>query len=402
MFFFKNKKKKSQNKKKISKDKQDTYIDPQLKEEAQFSEFKGRNSKEYQLIEQMQYIRTQCEQVVDSGKYIEELKMEHQIVNNYISHVKIIESQKDTGKKSLYAISAEISKLESRRENIRKGAPLISAAKYNMFEQYEDDFPQLLTNFINDEKYCQNVRHDMRILEAEKRSIRDDITDFENRRVAVRNIAIISFSGILLVYIIFFASGQLQNEDGMMMFMVVLLMAAVFALLICILLRNTNYRTKLSEKKLSRAVTLLNKTKIKYVNIHNSVEYQKSKYGVHNSLELSKEYEAYLTEKQKEEKFRKSSAELVDATERFSEKIQALNLYDKAIWEKQIEVFSDPKALADVKQTLSARRQKLRERIDYNMERIEEAKKAIINFINKHPELSNEVMGIVDSYNINF
>ena len=179
-------------------------------------------------------------------------------------------------------------------------------------------------------------------------------------------------------------------------------MAAVFALLICILLRNTNYRTKLSEKKLSRAVTLLNKTKIKYVNIHNSVEYQKSKYGVHNSLELSKEYEAYLTEKQKEEKFRKSSAELVDATERFSEKIKALNLYDRAIWEKQIEVFSDPKALADVKQTLSARRQKLRERIDYNMERIEEAKKAIINFINKHPELSNEVMGIVDSYNINF
>ncbi len=394
MFFFKSKKKKSP--------KKDTYIDPQLKEETQFSDFKGKNAKEYQLIEQMQYIRTQCEQVVDSGKYIEELKMEHQIVNNYISDVKIIENQKDTGKKSLYAISSEIIKLESRRDSIRKGAPLISASKYNMFEQYEDDFPKLLTNFINDEKYCQNVRHDMNILEAEKMSLREDISDFESRRIAVRNMAIISFIGILVVYIIFFASGQLQNEDGMMMFMVVLLMSAVFALLICILLRNTNYRTKLSEKKLSRAITLLNKTKIKYINIHNSVEYQKAKFGVHNSFELSKEYEAYLTEKQKEEKFRKSSAELVDATERLSEKIKTLNLYDGAIWEKQVEVFSDPKALSDVKQTLSVRRQKLRERIDYNMDRIEEAKKSIINFINKYPELSNEVMGIVDSYNIDF
>lgn len=405
MFFFKNKEKtaKKAAKKPNKKSKKiDKYIDPQLESDAQFSDFSDKNDEEYQLIEQMQYIRTQCEQVVDSTRYIEELKMEHQIVNNYISDVKIIEAQKDTGKKSLKTISSEILKLESRRESIRKRAPLISTAKYTMFEQYEDDFPKLLTDFMNDEKYCQNVRHDLRILEAEKRALREDIEEFESRRVGIRNIGIISCVGILVVYIIFFASGQLQNEDGMTMFMVVLLMSAVFILLICLLLRNVSYRTKISEKKLSKAITLLNKTKIKYVNIHNSVEYQKAKYGVHNSLELSKEYEAYLTEKQKEENFKKSSSELMDATEHFAEKIKALNLYDSSIWEKQVEVFSDEKALSDVKQTLSLRRQKLRERMDYNMDRVEESKKLIIKFIDMHPELSNEVMGIVDSYNIDF
>ena len=40
---------------------------------------------------------------------------------------------------------------------------------------------------------------------------------------------------------------------------------------------------------MARAVTLLNKTKIKYVNIAGSVDYQYEKYGVKNSYQLSRE-----------------------------------------------------------------------------------------------------------------
>lgn len=44
--------------------------------------------------------------------------------------------------------------------------------------------------------------------------------------------------------------------------------------------RNSLYQFRLCDKKMARAVTLLNKTKIKYVNIAGSVDYQYEKYGV--------------------------------------------------------------------------------------------------------------------------
>ena len=392
MFFFKKRKNK------IKK----PLIDSELDIDAEFNGKNIKDSEEYRIIQQMQYVRTQCEQVADSSKYIAELKTEYQVVCNYISDLSIIDNQNETTRKALKKNAEEILKLISGREKLRNGASLLSPTRYGMFEQYKGEFPEALTNFINDEKYCQNVKHDMRILEAEKVSLKEDMKDLEARRINVRNISVISLLGIIAVFIIFIISGQLNNDNGMILFMVVLLLAAVFVLLICVLLKNTTYKFKLSEKKLARAVTLLNKTKIKYVNIVNSVDYLKAKYNVRNSLELSKEYEAYLTEKKRTEKYRSSTVELNDAIERLNSKLTKLNLYDVSIWEKQVEALCNDKVMKEVRRTLNNRRQKLREQMDYNMDRIEDAKNGILNFVKKHPELSSEVMGIVNSYDVDF
>lgn len=391
MFFFKKRKKKV---------KEELLLDIEYDDHAQPSS--GKEFKEYELIEQMQYVRTQCEQITDSTKYISELKTEHQIVNNYISDVQIIENQDEISRRSLRSAAAEIIKVKSQREDIRTSAPLLSQSRYSMFEKYDKDFPDALTNFINDEKYCQKVKHDMRVLEAEKLSIQEDMKDFDSRRVNVRNVSIISLIGIIAVFMIFIVSGQLNKDDGMILFMVVLFLAAFFVLLVCLLMRNTTYKIKYSEKKLSRAITLLNKVKIKYVNIVNSVDYQKEKYKVQNSLELSKEYEAYLVEKRKAEKYRNSAVELNEAIDNFNDKLSRLNLYDAAIWEKQIEALTDEKIMKEIRQTLNSRRQKLREQIDYNMERIEEAKNGIFRLAKKNPELTDEITGIMDSYDLEF
>lgn len=391
MFFFKKRKK---------KEKEELLLDIEYDERLQPSS--SKEFKEYELIEQMQYVRTQCEQITDSTKYISELKTEYQIVNNYISDMQIIENQDEISKRSLRSAAAEIIKVKSQRENIRTSAPLLSQSRFSIFEKYDKDFPDALTNFINDEKYCQKVRHDMRVLEAEKLSIQEDMKDFDSRRITVRNISIISLIGIIVVFMIFIASGQLNKDDGMILFMVVLFLAAFFVLLVCLLMRNTTYKIKYSEKKLSRAITLLNKVKIKYVNIFNSVEYQKEKYKVQNSLELSKEYEAYLVEKRKAEKYRNSAVELNEAIDNFNDKISRLNLYDAAIWEKQIDALTDDKTMKEIRCTLNSRRQKLREQIDYNMERIEEAKNGIFRLAKKNPELTDEITGIMDSYDLEF
>lgn len=393
MFFsklFKRKKKKTE----------DVYINPELDIEAEFNKRGG--NKEYQVIEQMQYVNTQCEQIADSSKYIAELKAEYQIVDNYISDVKIIESQPDNVKKSLKASIDAVKKLESQRANIKNSAPLISGSRYEMFEKHQKEFPKALTDFINDEKYCQQVKHDMQLLEAEKLSLKEDMKDYNGRRINIRNISIISLLAICVIFAVFIGTGRFTGDDGITLFMIVLLLSAIFVLLILLLIRSTAYKFKLSEKKLQRAITLLNKTKVKYVNIYGSVEYQKEKFNVKNSLELSKEYEAYLTEKKKAEKYRSSTVELDEAMGRFSERLAKLNLFDASIWEKQMGSIYNQKEMDAIKSTLINRRNKLRSRIDYNMEQIENSKKGIIEFVKKHPELADEVMGIVESFDVDF
>ncbi len=393
------------NKRKNKKKKEEyVFLDPELDIEAEFSKRGSSKSEDSQFlaIERLQYVRTQCEQVAESSKYISELKSEYQAVTNYLSDVQIVEAKLNEKGSTLKTTADEIINLKKNRKRMQSEGSILPASKMVIFEQHENDFPDALTNLMNDEKYCQAVKHDMRVLEAEKISLKEDMDNYGMRRTNIRNISIVSLLGILGVFAIFIISGQLKDTSGMTLFMVVLLLVAVFVVLIFIMQRSTVYNFKLAEKKLARAITLLNKTKIKYVNVFSSVEYQLAKFKVKNSYELGKEYEAYLLEKKKAEKYKHSAVELDDATVRLEKALKLLNLTDTSIWENQIEALSDDKEMLEVRHTLNIRRQKLREQIDYNMGRIEDAKSGIMNFVKKYPKMAEEVMGIVDSYDVDF
>jgi DNA-dependent RNA polymerase auxiliary subunit epsilon len=56
--------------------------------------------------------------------------------------------------------------------------------------------------------------------------------------------------------------------------------------------------------------------------------------------------------------------------------------------------------MKEIKKGLESRRKKLKEQIEYNIERISSAKKGVIAYIKKHPERSREIMEIVDSYDV--
>ncbi len=388
-------------KKKNKKQKENfTYIDPELDIEAEFGRRKGAEpaDKEFRDIEGLQYVRTQCQLIEESHEYIDELKAEYDAVSAYLSDIQIIESQSETDRKRVRMTAQEILALQQKRDKLQNEKPRLAASQYAMFDKYGRDFPGALVQLQNDEKYCGAVKHDLRVLEAEKMSLKEDIDNARMRRTNIKNVSIISLLGIIAVFIIFFVSGQLSDNGGMILFMVVLLLAAVYVLLIFFMQRRNMYKFRLAEKKLARAVTLLNKTKIKYVNIFNSVEYQQEKYGVKNSYELSRIYEIYLDEQKKSERFRSSGVELEDAHARLTELISRMGLYDVSVWNSQIEALVEPKTMKALRGSLNARRQKLRDRMEYNSVRIEEAKKGITDYVKKHPDRADPVMEIVEGY----
>ncbi|MCM1308601.1 MAG: hypothetical protein NC223_08385 [Butyrivibrio sp.] len=390
-------------KKKNKKQKEEfVYIDPGLDIDAEFKkrrQDKADNSdKEFRDIEGMQYIHTQCQLITESSGYIAELKTEYDAVSAYLSDIQIIESQSEIDRKRLRMTAQEVAALRQRRDSLHKEKPKLKASQYAMFDKYAKEFPRALSDMQNDEKYCSAVKHDLRVLEAEKMSLKEEIDNAGTRRTNIRNISIISLLGIIAVFIIFFVSHRLGDKSGMVLFMVVLLLCAVYVLLIFFMQRRTLYRQKLAEKKLARAITLLNKTKIKYVNIVNSVEYKQEKYGVKNSYELSRIYEIYLDEQKKSERFRSFGVELEDAHRRLTELVSGMGLYDASVWNSQIEALIEQKAMKALRASLNSRRQKLRERMEYNAARIEDSKKSIMDYLKRHSDRAEAIMEIVEGY----
>lgn len=371
------------------------YIDPELEQMAHFDRDKDDM---FESIETLQYVRTKCQIITESGAYINELKKEASVVENYLSDVRIMSSQSDKMERKLSGIAREVLSIREKREKIRKAPSRLKHSQYNMLEKYNSSFPKALYDFQNDEKYASVVKHDLNMLEAEKMSLKEDIENFGYKRTNIRNIAVISLLGIIVVFAILFGTGQTKTDNGMTLFMIVMFLVAVYVALIFIMLRRGMYSFKLAEKKLKRAVTLLNRTKIKYVNVVNSVNYQKEKYGVKNSLELGKIYEIYLEESSRNDKYLEQSEALMDAEGMFEDVISTLGLYDASVWSAQLEAVADKREMRELEDSLNRRKLNLREQIDYNLVRIDSAREEITNVLRKHPELKKEILEIVDSY----
>lgn len=382
--------------------KTEEFIDPELDIEYEYRKKKNhkKEDKSFKNIEDMQYVRLQCEQVAESSKYIEELKDENMVVQSYILDIQKINKMPDSGRKNLRRISEQICALEKKRQDFHDRAQALPRNRMIVFERFEDEFPKALTNMQNDEKYCTAVKHDMRLLESEKTTLKEDMESYSKRHIALKKVSIVFLIALIIVFAVFFFSGELNNQSGRTLFMVVLLLSAVLTGMIFILQRNAAFQFKLSEKKLVRAVCLLNKTKIKYVNIVNSVDYQHAKYGVKNAYQLSRDYEAYLSDKKNSERYHNSVKELDTAMLELYKELEPLKLYDVNIWETQYSALCNDKEMDEIRKRLELRHKKLKEQIDYNIERIDIAKQSVIDFIKKHPDKSKEIMEIVDSYDV--
>ena len=75
-----------------------------------------------------------------------------------------------------------------------------------------------------------------------------------------------------------------------------------------------------------------------------------------------------------------------------------LGVIDTHIWIAQVKAILNPKEMVEVRHNLSIRRQKLRNQIEYNENRIEDAKNNIKNITKKNPEYAKEALQILDMY----
>ena len=147
----------------------------------------------------------------------------------------------------------------------------------------------------------------------------------------------------------------------------------------------------------NHAISLLNKTKIKYVNITNAVDYAYEKYHVKNARDLEHQWEEYLEAVREKERYMRTNDDLDYYSRKLIGMLQQYGLYDTKVWVDQPFALISASEMSEVKHILLVRRQKLRARIQYNANVVQEQRSKVDELMAMHPEYEEEIRGIIKS-----
>ena len=345
------------------------------------------------------YIENYCEQMVEAEKRLEEVKQEYQMVTAYLSDVQIIAGLPEDRKSKLVNLAKRIVVFENDREEYSRSKDKLTYMQYSYLDEHKDDIKDMIKSLDEDESYCRTVRTDMKYLEGEKMGLKMEKHELYKRLEALAGISKMGILSIFtLTFILILYNMTTGNNIDMMIYAIVaagiVLVALIFGLH-----RKTLYDIRYTEVKINRAITMLNKVKIKYVNVASRLEYEYEKYGVKSSIQLGKMWNQYLQENKRREVYKRTSEKLIDAEEELVKELEKYSVKDSDIWIQQAYMLIDPAQLDDLLHKLEKRRQKVKVTMDYNLDVIEKSKFAIEEFIDKNRKHAREIMSVVEAYN---
>ena len=107
-----------------------------------------------------------------------------------------------------------------------------------------------------------------------------------------------------------------------------------------------------------------------------------------NARELNENYEKYFEMVREREKFKRTNSDLDRYNNSLVNLLSAHNLYDSRVWINYSNALINPKDMVELKHDLLTRRQKLRNRMEYSVDRMTEFRRDILLHKN---ELGDEV-----------
>lgn len=356
------------------------------------------NLSKYSKSDIQKYVTSQCDMLNEASKYIDDSKEEYSVVTSYFSDIQLIDNAPVNIKKNIAHVAQTIVTLSVDRKIYHSTENKLSSSLYGKMERIEPEMPKALVKMQNDESYFQTVKKDLRILEGERMSIRYDARDLVKLQRQIKRFSTILLFLLSIVFVIFTLATIVIQDESSYMFLTVVLLSAMLAVGLFAYLKSTERKVYVTEIRLNKATSLLNKTKIKYINSANTLDYEYSKYGVKNSYELARQYEAYLEMKREREKISKITDELNSAEEHLELLMRGMKLYDPHIWIAQVKALIDPREMNEVRHQLSLRRQKLRTQIEYNQNKVDDVKEGIKRIMVENPEYKDEILAIIENY----
>ena len=308
-----------------------------------------------------------CEQLKFLKEQQEGTKEEFTQVTQYIADVQRLEQMSESERAEVMDAARMVVSLDEERLRYQKGNKLLTLSQYHMMERYEDEFPQRIEELARQEQYLELVREDMHKLESEKGSILYDSENASAKRNFLNKFSYGVIITALAVFIVLIVLADNTGRDMSVPFFLTGIAAVGYIFYYAYAAGQCGTAVKRSEYMLNRATTLLNKVKIKYVNTTNVLDYSYEKYNVNSLNELRYIWENYLRTKEEEKKYRKNVQLLSAYTDKLELALKWIGIEKPDAWIHQAEILLSRAELADFKDAVSKRRNKLRAQIDYNI-----------------------------------
>lgn len=348
------------------------------------------NSKADRII----FLRDHSEQILETSRQIETIKKEYQSVTNYLTDIQKIDMA--TENKALIQDAARrIITLTRERTKYQQSEVRITDVQFRQIEQYENNIIPAIKQIHENESYNMAIKNDLRLLEQEKKLLKKQRQEIKEKQRYLKNLSIITCSLVLALGLLLWGISSAFQKDMMIPYLMTIVMAAMSAGYIFLESQKNHKNMLLVGRKINKAISLLNKVKIKFVNNTNALDYEYEKYNVKSADQLQYLWDQYLRAKEASKRYQLNTEMLNRYTEILMEQLKLIGVRDYEIWVGQAIAILDPKEMVEIRHRYNVRRQKLRERIDYNVKMKKIAMNEIKSLLKRKPEFKEEIMEVL-------
>ena len=342
-----------------------------------------------------------CDQIVDATYQMEDLRVEYDMVTSYFTDIQLIESLPQNVRKEITDIAKKISFLESETTKFLHSDDRISDENFRLIQGLEKNLSEIFGQLKELEDMDLKIKRDMKHLEGEKNTQEYLQDSLEHRQGKLRTFMIIFGTFSALVVVTLALVGMLADLNMIIPVLIILLVVVSMAAVGVVTYRKLSYEYKMSELRENRAINLLNKVKIKFINNTSTLDYLYSKYNVKSLRELEYLYDQYLLMVDEVRKYQQSAGNLREYSDALTKLLFSHGIKDPDIWAKQSAALIDDREMVEVKHSLNVRRQKLREQIAYNEDLRLKGLRDIKELLSVNPDLRAQVKRELEVYHIN-
>lgn len=393
-------KKKKQAEKKKSNPSFEAQMQAVVQEEELGTEIEKKEATFQSKEDRIIFLKENCEQILEASRQIDEAKGEYQIVTDYLTDIQKIERADLEEKQIIEDAARRIITLTRERSNYQKSEIKITDTQFRNIQKYESEALTSMKQMCENEDYNKSIKNDMRCLQKEKKLVRKQKREIIEKQKYLKGISIIMCVLVGSLFLLFMLISYAFEKEMTIPYIMTIIMAAISAGYIVYESRKNHYEIVIVERKMSRAIGLLNKVKIKYVNTTNALDYAYEKFSVTSGAEFQYRWEQYLKAKEASKRYQKNTELLNKFSEVLMGVLEELDVTDTEIWVYQAIAILDPKEMVEIRHRLNTRRQKLRERIDYNTQLKEMGIEEIEKLIQQKPEYRTEVIEILKAFDL--
>lgn len=350
--------------------------------------------------DQKRYVKECCQAIQEVDLQIAGIREEYQDVTNSLMDIQKIDRMEGEEHRGLLNAARNIVRLTKERNQYKNRNLTISDAVIRRFEPYENELVDEIKKMYDAEVYQSALDGDLDKLHDEKKKLRVEKQEIIEKQNSLKGMAKVLIVLIISLFVLFMVIYYALDVDMTFPYLGTILLAAISSAVIFFESNRNRHDMILSERKMDKAISLLNRVKIKCVNNLNLLDYNRQKFGVADAAEFEHYWNEYVRAKEYERKFRENTEQLNFYCDELTSILKAQELLDCDIWIGQVLAITDKREMVEIRHKLNAQRQILRDRIEYNENVKKDYVQSIDAILKENPENKEEILKIVESYQI--